>query len=646
MKYASNNIRNILIAGHAGSGKTTLTEALVYFSGAAERMGRVEDGTTISDFDPEEAKRKASLSASVVPVEYEGIKYNLIDAPGLFDFEAGEYEGIRAAESVLVCVSGRSGVTVGAEKAFQLARKNGKATMVFISKCDLENANYFKILEEMKIKFGSTVCPCVVPAKLDDGTPVYINLFSQKAFKYESGKQIQVELPDIGHRFQGLIEAMSEAIAETDDELMEKFFGGEPFTTEEIVEGMRKGVKDGLITPVFCGSAVNQQALDMLLFNMHKLLPSPQHDAAILAENASGEPVELHCDETEPTAAYVFKTVADPFVGKLSYLRVISGKVTGGAALVNARTGETEKISKPLTVIGKKQTETDGIGAGDIGAVAKLVSAKTGDTLCDADRVVKLPAPVFPKPSLFMAVTVAKKGDEGKISSALARLMEEDPTLSYVNNAETHQMVLSGAGDMQVDVLVNNAGILPKFKRFDRYSDEEIERAININFYSCVYSVKTFLPMLLQSTDPGIVNIDSSAALMSLAGTSMYSASKAALKGFTEALREEFRGKCYVGLVCPGFTKTDIFRGQSNAGGKGEKVINMISTDCDLMVKMIMFGIEHKQALQIHGVDAHAMSVFGKLLPVNGSRLFSAVMKAADIDLFKEVFKDDAELAE
>ena len=453
MKYASNNIRNILIAGHAGSGKTTLTEALVYFSGAAERMGRVEDGTTISDFDPEEAKRKASLSASVVPVEYEGIKYNLIDAPGLFDFEAGEYEGIRAAESVLVCVSGRSGVTVGAEKAFQLARKNGKATMVFISKCDLENANYFKILEEMKIKFGSTVCPCVVPAKLDDGTPVYINLFSQKAFKYESGKQIQVELPDIGHRFQGLIEAMSEAIAETDDELMEKFFGGEPFTTEEIVEGMRKGVKDGLITPVFCGSAVNQQALDMLLFNMHKLLPSPQHDAAILAENASGEPVELHCDETEPTAAYVFKTVADPFVGKLSYLRVISGKVTAGEPLTNARTGDVEKIGKPLTVIGKKQVETDGIGAGDIGAVAKLVSAKTGDTLCDASRVVKLPAATFPLPSLFMAVTVAKKGDEGKISSALARLMEEDPTLSYINNAETHQQIIGGLGEQHLDVV-------------------------------------------------------------------------------------------------------------------------------------------------------------------------------------------------
>lgn len=193
---------------------------------------------------------------------------------------------------------------------------------------------------------------------------------------------------------------------------------------------------------------------------------------------------------------------------------------------------------------------------------------------------------------------------------------------------------------VKIDVLVNNAGILPKFKRFDRYEMDEIEKAININFYSCVYSIKALLPMLLESNDPGIVNIDSSAALMSLAGTSMYSASKAALKGFTEALREEFRGKIYVGLVCPGFTKTDIFRDQKNDGGKGQKVMDMISTDCDLMVKMIMFGIEHKQALQIHGMDAHAMSVFGKLLPVNGSRFFSAIMKAADIDLFNDVFRN------
>ena len=194
--------------------------------------------------------------------------------------------------------------------------------------------------------------------------------------------------------------------------------------------------------------------------------------------------------------------------------------------------------------------------------------------------------------------------------------------------------------NIAVDVLINNAGILPKFKRFDRYSYEEIERAMNINFYSCIYGVKTFLPLLLEQNDPAIINVDSSAALMTLAGTSMYSASKAALKGFTEALRVEFKGKMYVGLVCPGFTKTDIFRDQKNDGGKGQKVMDMISTDCDRMVKMIMFGIEHKRPMMVHGLDAHAMSAFNRLLPVKGSELFSLVMKMADIDLFNEVFKD------
>lgn len=194
--------------------------------------------------------------------------------------------------------------------------------------------------------------------------------------------------------------------------------------------------------------------------------------------------------------------------------------------------------------------------------------------------------------------------------------------------------------DVSVDILINNAGILPKFKRFDRYTMEEIENAMNINFNSCIYSTRAFIPMLLQREGAGIVNIDSSAALMSLAGTSIYSASKAALKSFTEAIREEYRGKIFVGLVCPGFTKTDIFRDQKNEGGNGQKVIDMISADCDLMVKMIMFGLEHKQQLQIHGFDAHAMSIAGKLMPVNGSRLFSAVMKAVKIDLFSDVFED------
>ncbi|MGN0974391.1 MAG: elongation factor G, partial [Gemmiger sp.] len=442
----------ILVAGHAGCGKTTLVEALLYMSGATERMGRVEDGTTASDFDPEEARRKASLNSSVVPVEYQGIKYNLIDAPGLFDFESGLCEGVTAAESVLICVSGRSGVTVGAEKAYHLAEKNGKARMVFVSKMDLENADYFKILEQLKIKFGPTICPCVVPARLDDGTVAYINLFSQKAFKYEGGKQIQIDLPDIGHRFGGLLEAMNEAIAETDETLMEKFFEGEPFTTEEIVAGMAAGVRSGQITPVFCGSSVNRQALDMLLYNMKELLPGG--DTASAVGEANGEPVEITADPAAPTCAYVFKTVADPFVGKLSFIKVIAGKLTAASNVINARTGQPERLGKTLTVCGKKQTDTAAITAGDIGAVAKLATARTGDTLCDPARVVALPAPAFPVACYRMAVKVAKKGDEGKVSGALSRLIEEDPAITFEVDPETRQQVIAGLGTQHLEVAV------------------------------------------------------------------------------------------------------------------------------------------------------------------------------------------------
>ena len=453
MEYASKDIRNILVAGHAGCGKTTLIEALLYASGATERMGRVEDGTTASDFDPEEVRRKASLNSSVVPVEYQGIKYNMIDAPGLFDFETGACEGVMAAESVLICVSGRSGVTVGAEKAYRLAVKNNRARMVFVSKMDLENADYFKILEQLKIDFGPTICPCVVPARLDDGTVAYINLFSQKAFKYESGKQIQIDLPDIGHRFAGLIEAMNEAIAETDEALMEKFFEGEPFTTEEIVSGMAAGVRAGQITPVVCGSAGNQQALDMLLYNMKELLPAADA-AAMMGEDAAGEPVEVACDASAPTCAYVFKTVADPFVGKLSFVKVLGGKLTSTSNVVNSRTGQAERLGKMLTICGKKQTDAAAIPAGDIGAVAKLTTAKTGDTLCDPARVVKLPAPTYPIASYQMAVRVAKKGDEGKVSGALARLIEEDPAITFAVNPETKQQVIGGLGTQHLEVAV------------------------------------------------------------------------------------------------------------------------------------------------------------------------------------------------
>ncbi len=455
MNYANKDIRNILVAGHSGCGKTTLIEALLYSTDPEmQRAGTVQDGNTVCDFDPEEQKRQVSLAAAIAPVEYDGVKLNFIDAPGLFDFELGMYEGIRAAESVLITVSARSGVTVGAEKAFHLAEKNGKSKMIFVNKTDLENANYYKILEDLKTKFGPSVCPCVVPVRKDDGTILYVNLFSQKAFKYEGGKQIQVDLPDMGHRLEGLVAAMSEAVAETDDVLMEKFFSGEAFTTEEIVEGLAKGCRTGAITPVFCGSAVNQQGLDMLLYNLKVLLPSPADVDAALAEDKNGELVEVACDPNGPLAAYVFKTVADPFVGKLSYVKVVRGQLKADSALVNGRTGEAERMGKLLYVKGKKQTDTPLIGAGDIGAVTKLTAAQTGDTLCDASQVVKLPAPVFPNPTLSMAIHVSKKGDESKIGSALARLMEEDPTLTYRMDSETGQQIITGLGEQHLDVVV------------------------------------------------------------------------------------------------------------------------------------------------------------------------------------------------
>lgn len=454
MNYANTDIRNILVAGHAGCGKTTLIEGLLYTTGALERMGRVEDGNTVSDFDPEEEKRRASLNLSVVPVEYQGTKLNFLDAPGLFDFELGQYEGIRAAGSVLITVSARSGVTVGAEKAYKLAEKYNRSKVIFVSKMDLENANFYKILEDLKTKFGPSICPCVVPVRKEDGTMLYVNLFSQKAFKYEGGKQIQVELPEMGHRLDGLVEAMSEAVAETDDALMEKFFNGESFTTEEIVEGLAKGCKSGTITPLFCGSAVNQQAMDMLLYNLKVLLPNPTEVAVPAAAGKDGAEVQLECNPADPVAAYVFRTVADPFVGKLSYVKVFSGTLKADTALVNARTGEAERFGKLLNMRGKKQTDVEEIGAGDIGAVTKLTGAQTGDTLCEAARVAALPQATFPLPTLAQAMHVVKKGDEGKIGGALTRLMEEDRTLAYRVDPETAQQIITGLGEQHLDVVL------------------------------------------------------------------------------------------------------------------------------------------------------------------------------------------------
>ena len=456
MRYhSSKNIINVCLAGHASSGKTSLAEALLYYSKATDRLGKISEGNTVCDFDPEEIKRKTSISSAVAPFEWGNNKINLIDSPGLFDFSAGMYEGIRAADSVILAVSGKSGVTVGAEKAYRLAEKMDKARMVFVGKMDSTHADFYKVLEELKTKFGPSICPIVVPFAENHKVLCYINLIDMKAYAYENGVAKEVEMPDFGHRLDGLLEAISEAVAETDEVLMEKFFEGEPLTRDELIKGVHDGVKTGQITPVFCGCQADLAAIDMLIDGMTYLLPTAFEKSREVGIDDKGEELDLKCDEDKPLLAYVFKTVADPFVGKMSYFKVISGKLTPDLTPVNSRTGETERLGKLMIPRGKKLEDADFIGAGDIGVVSKLAETMTGDTLCDAKRIIKIKETSFEKPCMSMAIVVKNKGDEGKISGALARLKEEDPTLDYYSNTETRQQVIVGLGEQHLDVVVS-----------------------------------------------------------------------------------------------------------------------------------------------------------------------------------------------
>ena len=454
-QYSAKNIRNVALVGHAGTGKTSLAEAAFFLSGKSDRLGKISEGNTVCDFDPEEIRRKASVSLALLPVEWKDTKMNLLDTPGLFDFSGGMSEGIRAAGSAVIVISGKSGVTVGAEKGFRAAHKKGIATLFFVNKIDNENADFYKVFEELKTTFGPMVCPIVVPCYREGGPTCYVNLLEYKAYTYAAGKATEVPIPDMGHRLDGLRTAIYEAVAETSEELMEKYFSGEEFTPDELILGLATGVRKGDIAPVFCGSAAELQAVDQLLNGLIWLAPWAESVAGEEGVDSNGNPVELQVNDNAQTAAVVFKTIVDPFVGKLLYFKVISGKVCADSSLLNMRTGATEKIGKVYVATGQKQEEVPCIAAGDIGAVAKLASTNTGDTLCSPARPVVLPGVSYEEPSLSMAVYAKNKGDEEKIAFGLGRLMEEDPTISVVNNQETHEMILSGLGEQHLDVVVS-----------------------------------------------------------------------------------------------------------------------------------------------------------------------------------------------
>lgn len=454
-QYDAKKIINIALAGHSGAGKTSVAEAMLYLAGASDRLGKVNDGNTVCDFDAEEVKRKVSVVTAVAPLEWKGFKINLIDTPGLFDFEGGVSEGMRAADTALIVVSGKNGVNVGTEKAVKAATKSGLTKAFFVNGLCDESARFYRVFETLKASFGPSVCPVVVPYIVDGKANCYINLLEHRAYLYENGKMTPTAMPDMGDRLDGLRTAICEAVAETSDEMFEKYFSGEEFTPEEIIVGISTGVKNGTISPVFCGDAQNTFGIDQLLNGLTWLAPSAADKGAEIGVDTNGDPIELAVNENGAAAAVIFKTIADPFVGKLSYFKVISGKISADTPLVNLRTGAPERIGKVLIIRGKKQEEVPYVGAGDIGAVAKLQDANTGDTLCSPARKVVLDPVEYPAPSYSRAIYPKTKGEEDKVAQALARIAEEDPTIKFANNTETHQMIVSGMGEQHLDVVVS-----------------------------------------------------------------------------------------------------------------------------------------------------------------------------------------------
>ena len=454
------DIRNICLLGHGGSGKTSLVESMLYLTGATDRLGKPADGNTVCDYDPEEIKRQISISLAMTPVIYNGVKINVLDTPGNFDFAGEMQSGVRAAEvGVLVCAS-KDGLSVGAERCWKYLKEQNKPCIVYVSKEDEENANFSETLAALREKLSKSIAPVVAP--IWDGnkrTIGIIDVINRKAYQMpenKKGKRVEIPIPDSKQAvLDELYGELMEAVAETSDEKMEKFFEGEPFTKEEIMEGLKIGVREGTLAPVVCGSALTGLGTEMLMSTIIDLVPASTEMAAEKATDESGSnSIEVKRDPNGPTAAIVFKTISDQY-GKYSLVKVVSGKITGDMSLYNPATGKTEKLGRLYTIKGKKNEEVKEIACGDIGAIAKMDRLKTGETLCDPKSVVKLAPVQFAEPCYSRAIAPKTRGQDEKVGTGLIRLNEEDPTFSVVNNAETHQVVVSGAGDIQIDVLVS-----------------------------------------------------------------------------------------------------------------------------------------------------------------------------------------------
>ncbi|MDR7545420.1 MAG: elongation factor G [Armatimonadota bacterium] len=455
-RYGPERIRNVAVVGHGGTGKTSLVEALLFVAGAIDRQGRVEDGTTTTDFDPEEIRRQHTINASLAPVEWEGTKVNVIDTPGYPDF-VGEVAGaLRVSEGALVVVDARAGVEVQTEYVWARASERGLPRIVVVSRLDRENASFEHAVESLRARFGARVVPMHLPLGAEAGFVGVVDLVTMRAHLRRDGKDLAEEVPAaLRAAAEAARERLMEAAAESDDALVEKYLESGALSDEELARGMVAGTKSGRIVPVLAVAATRLVGVRQVLDALVALLPSPAERPVTGTHPRNGAEVTVEPNERGPMAALVFKTMADPYVGRLSYFRVFGGTLASDSQVYNATRDRTERIGQLYFLRGKHQEATSEVGPGDIGAVAKLAETATGDTLCAKDAPVRLEPVAFPQPVISLAIEPRSKADEDKMGSALARLAEEDPTFSVRREAELKQTVISGMGESHLEIMAD-----------------------------------------------------------------------------------------------------------------------------------------------------------------------------------------------